>query len=227
MNLNHILNQNINITYSTELNQSESNQNKSEKIKKLESLTNTQAQIIEKQSELLLQKERQLDLKNNTITNQENIINTLTGTVEKLNNLVSQLSNFDEGSRVVRNRHVSKGYANTKPYAKTLYRPRKKVDISVLDSVIKFLENPNDGAIDEIFPLKGAILIPNELERDDNLLELAKEVEDIMVKRRYLTVELLKRGYSANKIVEIFGIGNRTVYDWKYKYQKHGIDGLQ
>jgi len=46
-------------------------------------------------------------------------------------------------------------------------------------------------------------------------------------RRRFLAIERLDEGYTAQEVSDILGVRLRTVYAWKAAYQKHGAQGLR
>jgi transposase len=46
-------------------------------------------------------------------------------------------------------------------------------------------------------------------------------------RRRFLAIERLDEGYTAQEVSDFLGVRLRTVYAWKAAYQKHGDQGLR
>lgn len=59
------------------------------------------------------------------------------------------------------------------------------------------------------------------------LERLIKIEKDPTVKDRLRGILLLKKNYHRIEVAKILGITDRTVYNWKYRYDKKGYEGLQ
>ena len=59
------------------------------------------------------------------------------------------------------------------------------------------------------------------------LEELVKKEKDLEVKDRLRAILLLKKNYKQCEVAEILGITERTVYNWKIRYNQNEYEGLK
>ncbi|MGF3554487.1 MAG: helix-turn-helix domain-containing protein, partial [Thermoplasmatota archaeon] len=59
------------------------------------------------------------------------------------------------------------------------------------------------------------------------LERLVKNEKNPLVRDRLRGILLLKKNYHRIEVAKILGVTDRTVYNWKYRYNKNGYEGLQ
>lgn len=59
------------------------------------------------------------------------------------------------------------------------------------------------------------------------LEKLIKAEKDPLVKDRLRGILLLKKNYHRIEVAKILGVTDRTLYNWRYRYDKKGYNGLQ
>lgn len=59
------------------------------------------------------------------------------------------------------------------------------------------------------------------------LKKLLKKEKDLKVRDRIRAILLLKKNYKQYEVAEIMGVTERTLYNWKTSYAKHGYEGLK
>jgi transposase len=60
-----------------------------------------------------------------------------------------------------------------------------------------------------------------------SLEKLVKNEKDSLVKDRLRGILLLKKNYHRIEVAKILGVTDRTVYNWKYRYDEKGYEGLR
>jgi Transposase and inactivated derivatives len=59
------------------------------------------------------------------------------------------------------------------------------------------------------------------------LEKMIKKEKDPQVRDRLRGILLLKKNYTPSEVAKIFGVTERTVYNWKTSYTKNGYEGLK
>jgi transposase len=59
------------------------------------------------------------------------------------------------------------------------------------------------------------------------LERLMKNEKDPTIKDRIRGILLLKKNYSRSEVAEILGVTERTLYNWEYRYDAQGYEGLK
>lgn len=58
------------------------------------------------------------------------------------------------------------------------------------------------------------------------LEKLMKNEKNLKIKDRIRAILLLKKNYKQYEVAEILGVTERTLFNWKTRYERHGYDGL-
>jgi len=58
------------------------------------------------------------------------------------------------------------------------------------------------------------------------LEKLMKNEKNLKIKDRIRAIFLLKKNYKQYEVAEILGVTERTLFNWKIRYEQHGYDGL-
>ena len=64
-------------------------------------------------------------------------------------------------------------------------------------------------------------------EEISTLERLIKKERDSQVRDRLRGILLLKKNFTVNRVAEILGVTERTVYSWKRRYKEEGVEGLR
>jgi len=60
-----------------------------------------------------------------------------------------------------------------------------------------------------------------------SLEKMIKKEKNPKVKDRLRGIFLLKKNYNRSEVAEMLGVTERTLYNWEYRYNKQGYEGLQ
>lgn len=59
------------------------------------------------------------------------------------------------------------------------------------------------------------------------LEKLIKNEKNLKIKDKARAILLMKKNYKQYEVAEIFRVTERTLYNWKTRYEQHGYDGLR